>query len=260
MAIITLTTDWGTKDYYIAMVKGIIYSNLPDAKIVDISHDLKPFDYVKSHHVIKNAYPYFPPKTVHLIGFENYSERKNPNPIAINYDGQFFLGNDNGIFSLLFGELTEGIVEIDSSAIENRMFLVRDVLLKAAIYLAKGGSMEDLGKKKNELIHRLIPNPTFENNVIRGSVIYIDSFENIVTNISKQLFESVRNGRKFTILLGHKNYIHRLSTSYSDVSEAELLAYFNSEDYLEIAMNQGKTASLFNMDVLKPIRIEFDDN
>jgi S-adenosylmethionine hydrolase len=260
MAIITLTTDWGTRDYYIAIVKGIIYSNLPDAKIVDISHDISSFDYLEAQHVIKNAYPYFPSKTVHLIGLETNSGKGNSNPIAINYKDQFFLGNDNGIFSLLFGELTEGIIEIETSHIENKMFLVRDALLKAAIHLAKGGSIEDLGHKKDSIMQRMLPSPTFENNSIRGSVVYVDRFENIVTNISKELFDKVRNGRKFTILLNHKYYIHRLSTSYNDVGEAELLAYFNSEGFLEISMNLGKTASMFNLDVHKPIRIEFDDN
>src|SRR5665213_291382 len=91
MAIITLTTDWGTRDYYIAIIKGIIYSNLPDAKIVDISHDISSFDYLEAQHVIKNAYPYFPPKTVHLIGLENHSGKLNSNPIAINYKDQFFV-------------------------------------------------------------------------------------------------------------------------------------------------------------------------
>ena len=260
MAIITLTTDWGTRDYYIAIVKGIIYSNLPDAKIVDISHDISPFDFLEAQHVIKNAYPYFPPKTVHLVGLENHSGKGNSNPIAIYYKDQFFLGQDDGIFSLIFGELTDGIVEIDVSHIENKMFLVRDVLLKATIHLAKGGSIEDLGQKKNSIMQRMLPSPAFENNSIRGSVVYIDNFENIVTNISKELFDKVRNGRKFNILLNHKYYIHRLSTSYNDVGEAELLAYFNSEGFLEISMNLGKTASMFNLDVHKPIRIEFDDN
>ena len=260
MAIITLTTDWGTRDYYIAIVKGIIYSNLPDAKIVDISHDINSFDYLEAQHVIKNAYPYFPAKTVHLIGLENHSGKGNTNPVAIYYNEQFFLGQDDGIFSLLFGQLTSGIVEIDVSHIENQMFLVRDVLLKAAIHLAKGGMIEDLGQVKTGIIQLMLPNPTFENNCIRGSVVYIDKFENIVTNITKELFDKVRNGRKFTILLNHKYYIHKISTSYNDVGEAELLAYFNSEDYLEISMNLGKTASMFNLDVHKPIRVEFDDN
>src|SRR5665213_139873 len=260
MAIITLTTDWGTRDYYIAIIKGIIYSNLPDAKIVDISHDISSFDYLEAQHVIKNAYPYFPPKTVHLIGLENHSGKLNSNPIAINYKDQFFVGHDDGIFSLIFGELTDGIVEIDVSHMENKMFLVRDVMLKAVIHLAKGGSMDDLGTKKNSIAQRMLSTPAFEKNSIRGSVVYVDKFENIVTNISKELFDKVRNGRKFNILINHKYYIHRLSTSYNDVGEAESVSYFNSEGFLEISMNLGKTASMFNLDIHKPIRIEFDDN
>ncbi len=261
MAIITLTTDWGMKDPYVAVIKGIIISHLPTASVVDISHEVSPFDYIEANFILNNSYPYFPKNTIHIIGMEDHFNENKTNPLCIHYQDHYFLGSDTGIFSLMFGKLEEGIVEIDISSLENRTFVVRDVLVKAAIHLAKGGHLDDLGERKNNIIEKIIPEASYENNNIRGYVIYIDNFGNLITNISQELFDKARDGRKFTIVLKTNNqYIKELSNSYNHASDNQMFAYFNSENFLEISMGMDKAAKMLNMRFGDSIRIEFDVN
>jgi S-adenosylmethionine hydrolase len=259
MAIITLTTDWGTKDPYVAVIKGIVLSHLPTATVVDISHEVSPFDYIEAHFILKNAFPYFPKNTIHIIGMEDHFNENKTNPLCIKYQEQYFLGNDTGIFALMFGNIEDGVVEIDISSLENRTFIVRDVLVKAAIHLAKGGQLEDLGEKKTDLNEKIISNPVYENNCIRGYVSYVDSFGNLITNISEELFSKSREGRRFAIVLKTKSqYIKEISYSYNHAKDNSIFAYFNSENYLEISMGMDKAAKMLNMRFGDLIRIEFD--
>jgi S-adenosylmethionine hydrolase len=259
MAIITLTTDWGTKDPFVAMIKGIILSQFPDAKVIDISHEVSPFDYIEAHYILKNSYPYFPKNTIHIIGMEDHFNENDTNPLCIHFKEHYFLGNDTGIFSLMFGKLEDGIVEIDISSLENRTFIVRDVLVKAAIHLAKGGQLDDLGERKASLVEKIIPEAAYEHNSIRGYVTYIDNFGNLITNISEELFGRAREGRRFTILLKtHNHYIKTISNSYNHAKDNTMIAYFNSEGFIEISMGMDKASKMLNMRFGDSIRIEFD--
>ncbi len=261
MAIITLTTDWGTKDPYVAVIKGIILSALPGTNVVDISHEVNAYDYIEAHYILNSAYPYFPKNTIHVIGMEDHFNDRKTNPLCIKFNEHYFLGNDTGIFSLMFGRLENDIVEIDISPLKNRTFVVRDVLVKAAIHLAKGGQLDDLGERKDNIIERIIPSAIYEHNSIRGYVTYIDSFGNLVTNISEKLFESAHEGRKFTIVLKtNSQYITRISNSYNQAKDNQMFAYFNSEGFIEISMGMDKAAKMLNMRFSDSIRIEFDVN
>jgi len=259
MAIITLTTDWGTKDPFVAIVKGILLTHLRTANVVDISHDVSPFDYIEANYILKNSFPYFPKGTIHIIGMEDHFNEAHTNPLCIKYDEHYFLGNDTGIFSLMFGKIEDDIVEIDITSLENKTFVVRDVLVKAAIHLAKGGHLDDLGERKNNLVARIIPDATYEHNSIRGFVTYVDSFGNLITNITKLLFDKSREGRRFTIVLKTQSqYIKSISNSYNHAKENTMFAYFNSENNLEISMGMDKAAKMLNMRFGDSIRIEFD--
>src|SRR5690606_33713680 len=197
--IITLTTDLGHKDFYQAALKGSILSLYPSVRIVDISHDITPFDLQQAAFILKNAYHYFPKKTVHLIGIDSvYDERTRY--LALKYKGYYFIGADNGIFSLILDEPPEEIVEL--SIIQDLKFLhfpLTDIFTKAACHLAKGGKLIEIGEPTNDLVQRRIFEPIVESNSIRGSVIYIDSFQNVITNIHKELFTQVQKDRSFIL-------------------------------------------------------------
>ena len=260
MAIITLTSDWGLKDYYVAVVKGAILTEHPEANIVDISHLVPPFDIIQASFILKNVYRNFPKGTIHVIGVNTQLE-ENVSHIVIYVNGHYFIGADNGIFSLIFDEQADKIIELTTAETSGKFtFPTKDVFVKAACHIAKGGAIEDLGKPKKDFWERIMLRPTVDESAIRGNVIYVDSYENVITNISRQLFAEVGKGRSFTIFLKKLEYeINSINTSYSGVPEGEKLALFNTMELLEISMNQGKAASLLGLKQNDTIRIEFYD-
>ena len=200
MGIITLTSDWGYTDFYQASVKGMIYKYLPTANIVDISHSIKAFDIVEAAFIVKNAYSSFPDGTVHIIGLSTEESIKHSHTIAF-YDNQYFIGTDNGIFSMIFDKAPEKIVELDvllDSSVNT--FSSRDRFVKAATHLAEGKPIEDLGDPKTDLVNMFLFEPSADKNGIKGIVTYIDNFENLFTNISFDFFNKYINGKKFELL------------------------------------------------------------
>lgn len=257
MAIITLTTDLGLKDYYVSTIKGAIYSQLPEVTIVDISHDIQPFDISQASFIIKNSYPSFPAGTVHIIGVNAQPESNTPF-VAVQAGGHFFVGADNGIFSLLFDIHPEKVVQLNiKGEKEFQTFPVRDVFVKAACHIARGGTLEVIGTLKNELTQRMLFKPHITANSIRGMVTYIDSYENVICNISQPLFREIGRGRAFGITM-RTNSVDMIFENYNDVADGEIIAMFNSTGFLEIAINKGKASSLLNLKLGDTISIEFE--
>ncbi|MBC8986602.1 SAM-dependent chlorinase/fluorinase [Pedobacter sp. N36a] len=257
MAIITLTTDLGSKDFYQAALKGSILSILPTANIVDVTHEVPSFNISYAAFVLKNVYPYFPKGTVHLIGIDSvFSE--NTRYIALKYRDHFFVGADNGIFSLLFEEIPEEIVELNiMQDLKYLHFPLVDIFVKAAIHLAKGGRLKDIGMPTDSIEERMLLNPVIERDIIRGSVIYIDTFSNVITNITKELFTKIQRNRDFTLYFRKSETITQLSWHYNEVPEGEKLCLFGISNHLEIAINKGKASGLLGLHLNDIIRIEF---
>jgi hypothetical protein len=257
MAIITLTSDWGLKDHYCGAVKGAILSKMPEATIIDISHTIPSFEIEQAAFVIRNAYKNFPGGTIHIIGINTEESEKNPHTV-VEFNKQFFIGTDNGIFSLIFDKKPDKIVELgipqDSDFFT---FSSRDRFISAAVHLAQEKKIEELGSLKEKFIEKILLKAVVDNNIIKGHVIYIDSYENIITNIKKPLFIEISNGRKFNIFF-RTHEISKMSSSYTDVPVGEILALFNSIRHLEIAINQGNAAGLLGLDYKDMIRIEFN--
>ncbi len=255
MGIITLTSDWGSTDFYQASVKGMIYRYLPNANIVDISHSIKAFDIVEAAYVIKNAYPSFPDGTIHIIGLSTEESIKHAHTV-VYYKKQYFIGTDNGIFSMMFDDEPEKIVELDillDSSVNT--FSTRDRFVKAATHLAEGKPIEELGDVKSELVNMFLFEPSGDKEGIKGIVTYIDNFENLFTNISFELFNKTINGKKFELRFNSYT-ITSIGNSYSDVRPSEIVALFASNGMLEIAINKGKAASLLGMRKRSPIIIK----
>lgn len=256
MAIITLTTDFGLKDHYVGSVKGAILKQLPDAAIIDISHQIEKFNIQDAAFILKETYPDFPKNTVHIIGL--LTEYRNTGGyIAVEHDGHFFIGADNGIFSLLFEETPKNSIEIPVDSTQNLSFPVRDVFVPFACMLANGVGIETIGKPKHNLLQRLPFRATSMGNIIRGSIVFVDSYGNVITNIDRKLFEQVGKGQPFIIELARSNQIDRLSFEYNEVAEGEILALFNASNHLEIAMRNGKISSMLNLKLNDSITIRF---
>lgn len=255
MAIITLTSDFGLKDHYVGAVKGAILKQLPTATIIDISHQIEKYSILDAAYMLKEACFNFPAKTVHIIGL--LTEHKNTGDyVAVEHKGHYFISADNGIYSLLFEEQPDKAVEIPIGATP-LCFPVKDIFVNVACMLASGTDIATIGKPKDNLLQRLPFRATSMGNIIRGSVIYIDSYGNVITNISKQLFEQIGQGQGFVIELARSNQIEQLSRDYNSVPEGEILALFNASGQLEIAMRNGKVSSMLNLKLNDSITIRF---
>jgi hypothetical protein len=260
MAIITLTSDLGGKDSYLASVKGSIYSQLESAKIVDITHDITPFDIQQAAYVLRNCFKDFPHGTIHIISIDDELAIKNEH-LAVKANGHYFIGADNGLFSLLLNEMkAEKIIRLTISQSTNCMtFATKNIFVPAACHLARGGTMEIIGTEVADFeVKRTELKAVIEKDMIRGVVIYVDGYGNAITNISKGVFEGIQKGRDFSILFGREDeQITTISAKYKEVSPSEKLALFGENDLLQIAMNQGEANKLLGLNLHEIIRIEF---
>lgn len=260
MAIITLTTDLGTRDYYVGVLKGSILTMFPEVTLVDITHEIPPFDILKAAFTLKHSYSAFPEGTVHLLGV-NPEISEKANHLAIFYKGHYFIGADNGVFSLIFDEQPEKMVEIEIMADPDSVtFPTKDIFAKAASHIAKGGSLEMIGKPVSELVEKSLFRAVSMGNIIKGMAIHIDHYGNIITNIDETFFKAFGQGREFNIEFRRGDYdISEISKVYSDVAESEKLALFNAAGKLEIALNRGNASKLLGMRENDIVRIEFYD-
>lgn len=257
MAIITLTTDLGPKDFYQAALKGSILSLLPTANIVDITQEVPAFNISYAAFVLKNSYLYFPKNTVHLIGIDAVFNT-NTKYVALRHKNHYFVGPDNGIFSLLFEEQPDEIVELNiMQDVKFLHFPLVDILVKAAVHLAKGGKLSDIGIPVDHVEQRILLQPVIERDIIRGSVIFIDTFSNVITNITKDLFTRIQRNRDFTLYFRKSETITQLSWHYNEVSEGEKLCLFGISNHLEIAINKGKASGLLGLSLNDIVRVEF---
>jgi hypothetical protein len=255
MAVITLTSDWGLNDYYVGAVKGMICKNMPEATVIDITHQVTPFDVGQAAYIIKNAHLSFPDGTIHIIGVNTEESVNHPHAVAF-YNKQYFIGSDNGVFALIFESAPEKIVELDIIHDSDHFtFSGRDRFARAAVHLAKGGRIEDLGSAKAGINSKMQFEPIVDLNAIRGVVAHIDTYENLITNIPKDLFREKAKGKKFRITLRSAK-IESISNSYDDVSHGDVVALFASNNMLEIAINKGKAASLLGITRKSPVIIE----
>ena len=258
MNFITLISDWNSADYYIGAIKGRILSQCPQATVIDVNHQVPSYSITQAAFVLKNSYKNFPEGSIHLVAVNSEATKDKP-IIILKYDKHFFIGADNGIFHLLMEGVPEKIIEIKNQQ-HAGSFPELEIFANAAANLANGKSMDELGKPREKVFKQLPILAAFEDSVITGKVIYIDSFQNVITNVTKELFEQVGKKRPFTIYVQSKgNKISKINQSYNETSEGELLALFNSGGYLEIAIRHGKAAELFNLTTSSTIRVEFEE-
>ncbi|MEY8849192.1 S-adenosyl-l-methionine hydroxide adenosyltransferase family protein [Psychroserpens sp. XS_ASV72] len=275
MAIITLTTDFGEKDHFAGAIKGAIYSEMPDARIVDISHSVAPFNIPEAAYIIQNAYSSFPKGTIHVIGIDSELNPENKH-IAVQLDDHYFICANNGIMSMICSEISpQKIVEINIHDRVGTSFPVLDVFVNVACHIARGGTLEVIGKVIDTIkpIKNMIPFVNDEKNQIIGNVIYIDNYGNVVTNIKRKFFESIQKTRNYEI--SARNYKFKtIYEKYSDAINFDIpeekrydagrgLVVFNSSGYLEIAVYKsdgntvGSASSLMGLDIRDTVTVNF---
>ncbi len=251
--IVTLTTDFGMIDYYAGVVKGAMLCQNPTINFVDISHNIKAFDIVQAAYVLKNAYRSFPKGTIHVLSVNNF--HNDASFLAINYRGYYFIGPDNGLFSLVFEEIPTEIYTLPFH--ENGKFPLKDIYAKAVNHILSDKPFKEIGKKVLRIEERITLQPVISPSQIKGSVVHIDNYENAIINIPQVLFEQIAQNRRFELYFKRYDPIIEICKNYSDTEIGETLCLFNSVGYLEIAVNLGKAASLHNLKIDDTIQIDF---
>jgi len=247
--IITLLTDYGTKDHFVAAMKAVILSITPQVQIVDISHDIPPQDILEAGFVLRSCFSFFPSRTIHIVVVDPTvgSERK---PIIVATDDHYFIAPDNGVLSLVYDvEPVSSVVEITAEHLMlpeiSTTFHGRDIFAPAAAWLARGTDILNFGDAITEYVHLTLPKPKLVGeSLLKGSVLHVDRFGNLITNISRQDFEAAREkvpGSTLKVVIG-KQEIAGLKNYYSEGAKGEIVALFGSTNLLEIAQNQGSAS------------------
>ena len=264
MSIITITTDFGTDDEYAGIMKGVILSLNPSAVIVDITHHIDPQDLVQAAYTIYSSYRFFPQGTVHVVVVDP-TVGSDRNIIAFKIMDHIFLAPDNGVLTLLINERNiNSIARIDNTSYfldpVSRTFHGRDIFAPVSAHLSMGVPIKKLGTPvaKKNLICLSILEPYFsDNGELVGSIVSIDHFGNLITNINLDYLEKIDNtvpGKKLCINLGGDK-ISGLSPNYNSTTPGHPLAIIGSRGYLEISVNGGNAANHFMVEKSDIVRI-----
>lgn len=254
--ILTLITDFGLKDEYIGVIKGVILTFAPNARIVDITHLIPPQRVQTAAHLLARSCTYFPPGAVHLV-IVDPGVGSARSILAIAADSQYFIGPDNGVFTPVFLRATSLTVHRITAT---NLFLKqvgatfhgRDIMAPIAARLAAGLAIDRVGPRiaVQDCVHTLPGTATRIDNMLRGEIVHVDNFGNLCTNISRQAVENFAEnhalGRKIVIRV-NENLLLPLCHTYADQTQGKLLALYDSHDFLEIAVNQGNAAQKLDL-------------
>ncbi|RAJ08371.1 hypothetical protein LX64_01021 [Chitinophaga skermanii] len=247
MAIITLTSDIGLQDYLAGAIKGQLLQCCPEAKIIDVSHQISPYNLPQAAYVCKSAFEHFPAGTFHLV-LINLFDRKPDHMLLAQYNDQYVVCADNGFITMINGEMPTQIVKIklDTTKPRNSINIITQ-MAKAIQEMIEGKSMFEVGEKITGIVEKRNLQPLTGEDYIEGQILHIDNFENVVVNITQEQFEQHRGQREFKIYFRRDEVINQISETYPDVPEGHKLALFNAAGYLEIAVNKGNAAGLFGL-------------
>jgi S-adenosylmethionine hydrolase len=247
MPLVTLTSDIGQHDFLAGAMKGKLLQVNETFTIVDITHYLSPFNYPQAAYVCRNAIKNFPAGSFHMV-LVNLFDEKPEHLLLAQHNGHYIGCADNGLLTMILEEIPQKVVALalDKTEHKNTLYCTT-IFAKAFDAISKGALLEDIG---DATISIQVKNPLrslLGNDWVEGQIIFIDNFENVIVNITKEEFEEQRKGRSFKIVFKRDEIIDKISETYADVSEGEKLALFNSAGYLEIAINKGNAAGLFGL-------------
>ena len=249
---------------------------IKNPKIIDISHQIEPYNVTQAAYVLKNAYKNFPQGSIHIVGVESERTPENGH-IAMYFDGHYFIGADNGIFTMIKGEIKADKIVIININNQNAIsFPALDTFIKVAAHLSRNGSLEVIGKATNEIRELVELKPVVNAKVdqIVGSVIYVDNYGNVITNITRKLFNEVGKSRKYTIFARNVKF-KKVYETYSDAidftipkekreEDGKKIALFNDAEHLELAiyksnpLSVGSAYNLFGLEYRDSVTVKFN--
>ena len=255
MSIISLLSDFGHKDPYVAEMKAVILSIAPQARIVDITHEIEKFNIRRGAYVLASATPYFPPNTIHVAVVDPGVGTKR-RPIIAETKRSLYVGPDNGLLMLAaHKEHITNVYQIDNPKYMlskvSKTFHGRDIFAPAAAHLAEGNKPSDFGPAIQDYILPEFAKPHARNGELLGEVLHIDDFGNIISNISAEDLERARfhEGNSLLVRLGGKTLNIRFCSAYGEVASGTPLALIGSSNFLEVAVNQESASRIFRAKV-----------
>ncbi|HEX2970163.1 MAG TPA: SAM-dependent chlorinase/fluorinase [Bacteroidales bacterium] len=252
MAVITLTTEWKPSDFYYGIIKGKLCTLCPGITILENAGGIPPYNLAYASFIIRNTYYNYPKGSIHIICVHSEAEAGR-GYLIVKAKDHFFIGTDNGIFNLILNGEPDEVISIDSSDKSDEL----DVFSKAASGILSGRDLSDLGTPVKNIQEKFPLRATIDKDVIIGSIIYIDSYGNAISNITREIFSRVFEKKEFRILIqSNRNYTGKISQRYSDVPVGDLLGRFNQLDLLEIAVNGANVSELLSLETGSVIRVD----
>ena len=255
MALITLLSDFGYSDHYVAAMKAKILSTNSELSIVDISHSVLLSDVAHASHILKSVFRDFPENTVHLISV-NTSGHPEEKYIAVQLEQHYFVCPDNGLLGLISDQPATAVVDITKDHLST--FQAIDVMCPVATKLASGTSIHDLGTPLDHFKMMLGRHLRATKKQILGSVIRVDHYGNLITNIEKKSFDLLSKGKTYNIVFGRENS-RKIHQYYAQVEPGDCFLIFNSIGCLEIGIYQGNAAELLGLDYGTSVIISFEE-
>jgi S-adenosylmethionine hydrolase len=252
MPVITLTTEWRPDDFYYGVIRGKLCTLCPGVTILDNASGIPPFNLAHASFIIRNTYNNYPKGTIHLI-FVHSEDSSGTDHLIVRAKDHYFIGTDNGIFNLILNGEPDEVVKISKNGFTDEM----DVFADAAAQLISGKKLTDIGNPVKSVTEKMPLRATIDKDVIIGSILFIDSYGNAISNITREVFYRVFENKQFRILIqSNRNYTGKISLKYSDVPLGEMLARFNQLDLLEIAVNGANVSELLSISVGSVVRVD----
>ncbi len=250
--VVALLTDFGVRDHYAGTMKGVVLSICPETTLVDISHDVPPHDVLSASLELAASFRFFPPGTVFLVVVDP-GVGSSRRPIAAEAGDYRFVAPDNGVLSAVFKDLApRRVVELTERRFArptvSRTFEGRDRFAPAAGWLAKGTELKALGRTLTDYLRLAIPDPVVTDREVRGEVLRVDRFGNLITNIDRRSVDRLGRLGEITVeIRAGEHRVGRLVTTYSEIVPGEVCSLFGSTEHLEVAANSASAADTLGL-------------
>jgi hypothetical protein len=255
MRPLTIISDWHQNDYYLGMLKGRLTGLCPDFNIIDLAHNVPQFSIDRAAFILRNCYSSFPDEAIHLV-MVNSDANSSSQFLIVEQNSHTFILPDNGIIGLLFNTIPDKVYSVKFESTGS--FSSLEGIVSIAQNLYKKHPINEFANPVNTFDTKTLLNATWEESLIIGNIVYIDSYYNAISNISQDLFDRIGQGRPFDIYVqSYHNRVNVISTNYNQVASGELLALFNSADLLEIAIRNGFASQLMNLSIGSEVKIKF---
>ena len=257
MAIVTLLTDNGETDHYVAAIKAKILGINPGLTLIDISHKIQACDIAHGAFALNSVFRDFPKGTVHLVAVDSTGNAETA-AIGLQLEDHFFVGADNGLFGLISDKPHQQLVDLNSISPVSTSFPEKDIFASAAAKLASGVAITTLGKPMTSFKKMIGRSVKATRKLIAGNVVRVDNYGNLITNISKTDFDILSKGKTFTVQFSGEKF-RRIHSNYFQADQGDCFLIFNSTGFLEIGIYKGRANDLLGMDYDSSVNILFDE-